>query len=216
MPQNSLNLQISQGLKKIFFFSHNISILLFSKNSTCDSNIIFDFYFRPSWLSALVLIQRLKSQKLQSIEINPMNPVNPIDDKLKIILKPILPGESTLTNLETSDLVIYFAIISKTLETIPVHWISRFILREKKMLKNESVKVKLDLDDQLQKIHHNRRRSNKKEENTTTKKSSSSKSIYFDNGVGLNQESFKLCLETCIQLMSDVQINSSPTIWQLN
>ena len=121
-----------------------------------------------------------------------------------------------MTNLETSDLVIYFAIISKTLETIPVHWISRFILREKKMLKNESVKVKLDLDDQLQKIHHNRRRSNKKEENTTTKKSNSSKSIYFDNGVGLNQESFKLCLETCIQLMSDVQINSSPTIWQLN
>ena len=139
--------------------------------------------------------------------------INPIDEKLKIILKTILPGESTMTNLETSDLVIYFAIISKTLETIPVHWISRFILREKKMLKNESVKVKLDLDDQLQKIHHNRRRSNKKEGNT---KKSNSKPVYFDNGVGLSQESFKLCLETCIQLMSDIQINSVPTMWQLH
>ena len=214
MPHNSLNLQ--HRARKKNFFSHNIISVFKNKNSTCDSNIIFDFYFRPSWLSALVLIQRLKSQKLRSIEINPINPVNVIDDKLKIILKTILPGESTLTNLETSDLVIYFAIISKTLETIPVHWISRFILREKKMLKNESVKVKLDLDDQLQKIHHNRRRSNKKEENTSTKKSNSSKSIYFDNGVGLNQESFKLCLETCIQLMSDVQINSLPTMWQLH
>ena len=118
-----------------------------------------------------------------------------------------------MTNLETSDLVIYFAIISKTLETIPVHWISRFILRDKKMLKNEI--VKLDLDNQLQKILKSERRSDKRKEEGNSKKSNS-KSVYFDNGVGLSQESFKLCLETCIQLMSDVQINSSPTIWQLN
>ena len=151
----------------------------------------------------------MKCQQLQSKPL-----INPIDEKLKIILKTILPGEeSTMTNLETSDLVIYFAIISKTLETIPVHWISRFILRDKKMLKNEI--VKLDLDNQLQKILKSERRSDKRKEEGNSKKSNS-KSVYFDNGVGLSQESFKLCLETCIQLMSDVQINSSPTIWQLN
>ena len=83
------------------------------------------------------------------------------------------------------------------------------------MLKNEN--VKLDLDYQLQKILKSERRSNKnKEEGNKTKKSNNSKTIYFDNGVGLNQESFKLCLETCIQLMSDVQINSLPTMWQLH
>ena len=81
------------------------------------------------------------------------------------------------------------------------------------MLKNEI--VKLDLDNQLQKILKSERRSDKRKEEDNSKKSKS-KSVYFDNGVGLSQESFKLCLETCIQLMSDVQINSSPTIWQLN
>ena len=156
---------------------------------------------RPSWLSALVLTQRLKSE--ETLRSN--SQITNVDSKLKTILNNLLPGDSTVTNLEKSaDMSIYFSLISRTLETFPIHVISRQILLNKRVLKDE---IKLSSDSKLKSILKELDKEKPKEMNKT---------ILFDNGVGLSQKNFNTCLDECIKLLTELQFKPSSTMWQLH
>ena len=167
---------------------------MYSEDQTVKKVVTNTGLLRPSWLSVLVLVQKLNSQTLPLL-----NEKNSIDPKLESILKDILPDEFSIENLANYGKVLYFSLISRALDSIPIHKISRLYLKSDEALKTEVI---LNSDITLMRIL---KKPYKKEDITINS------IIVFDSGVGMDQEKLNICTKSFIQL----QLFSTNFLWQL-
>ena len=156
---------------------------MYSEDLTVKKIVINTNLLRPSWLSVLVLVQKLISQSLPLLYEK-----NSIDPKLESILKYILPDELSIENIANYGKVLYFSLISKILDSIPIHKVSRLYLKSEESLKTD---VKLNSDITLMRIL---KKPYKKED------ISINSIIVFDSGVGMDHENLNICTKTFIQL----------------
>ena len=156
---------------------------MYSEDLTVKKIVINTNLLRPSWLSVLVLVQKLISQSLPLLYEK-----NSIDPKLESILKDILPDELSIENIANYGKVLYFSLISKILDSIPIHKVSRLYLKSEESLKTD---VKLNSDITLMRIL---KKPYKKED------ISINSIIVFDSGVGMDHENLNICTKSFIQL----------------
>ena len=165
-------------------FNQSHSFLVKSQNQTLKKTVIHLNLIQPSWLSILVLLQKLEDPPLQSLD--PLV----IDNHVQKILEDILTGNDLLLNLEYCDITIYNTLVSKMFDALPIHVIARALVLLKKFRRRQP-KVKMSADKKLvnlmKDLSLNDRRSAKH---------------CFENGLAMDQNGFKNVLKTTVHLMS--------------